>query len=78
MFIEYYYISNYLGFLFCIVNIILIHIQGNSGEIFWMIYKFQSSAKYYINIPQLDWQFVYNILYIAGSGFPVAWFSMWR
>ena len=34
-----------------------------------MIYEFSTCAKHCVNIPQLDWQFVYNILHIAGSGF---------
>ena len=34
-----------------------------------MIYKFSSSAKHCFYILQLDWQFVYNILYTAGSSF---------
>ena len=34
-----------------------------------MIYEFSNSAKHGVNIPQFDWQFVYNILHIAGAVF---------
>ena len=34
-----------------------------------MIYKFFSSARHCVNIPQFDWQFMYNILHVAGSSF---------
>ena len=34
-----------------------------------MIYKFFSSAKHCVNIPQFNWQFMHNFLQTAGSSF---------
>ena len=34
-----------------------------------MIYKFSSSAKHCVNIPQLNWGFMQNVLDMAGSNF---------
>ena len=59
-------------------NIILICVEEDSRKICWMIYEFYSSAKLNVNIPQLKWQFMHNVLDNAGSSFPVAWFSTWR
>ena len=56
-------------FFFNIVSIILICIQGNSGEICWMVYKFSSSAKYCVSILLLNQWLGYNIFHIAGSHF---------
>ena len=50
-------------------NIILICVEGDSGEICWMIYTFSRSAKLGVNISQLNWQFMHNVLDIAGSSF---------
>ena len=50
-------------------NTILICIKRDSGEICQMNYKFLSSAKHCVNIPQLNWGFMYNILDIVGSTF---------
>ena len=63
------FMSNSFFLFFFVVNIILSCILGDSGEIFWVIYKFVSSAKCHVNIPQLDLWFMYNTLHIAGSHF---------
>ena len=51
--------------VFCnmfIGNVILICVEGDSGKICWMIYKLSNSAKFCVNLPQLIWQFMHNIL----------------
>ena len=54
-------------------NVILICAEMDSGEIYWMICKLSSSAKLFVNIPQLNWHFLQNILDIAGSSFSFSW-----
>ena len=50
-------------------NVILVCVEGDSGEICWMFYKLSNSTKLCVNIPQLKWLFMYNVLDIAGSSF---------
>ena len=63
------WVTELFYFFLNIVYIILICFWGDSGEICWMIYKFPCSAIHSVNIPQLDWQLMYNILHTAGSSF---------
>ena len=41
----------------------------DSEEICWMVYKFSCPEKLCVNIPELNWWFMYNILDTAGSSF---------
>ena len=42
-------------------NIILISVEGDNGEIYWMIHEFSSSAKLCVNISQVNWHFMHDI-----------------